>query len=144
MTASAQRNPVLDQAKGIAIILVVTGHLMSGETGLEKWIYSFHLPLFLVVNGCLQFLRPSRQTVGQYAWKETKVLLYPFVVFSILKSVINFFVESDPEEFIDPISRLFLFSGDGALWYLPAFFLSALLFFVLRCHRAVCGSPSRS
>lgn len=134
MTASAQRNPVLDQAKGIAIILVVTGHLMSGETGLEKWIYSFHLPLFLVVNGCLQFLRPSRQTVGQYAWKETKVLLYPFVVFSILKSVINFFVESDPEEFIDPISRLFLFSGDGALWYLPAFFLSALLFFVL--HRS--------
>ena len=132
MTATASRNPVLDYAKGIAIILVVTGHLMTGETGLEKWIYSFHLPLFLTVNGYLQGMKPVRQTFGQYAWKETRVLLYPFAVFSFLKPVINFFVESDHDEFIDPISRLLLFSGDGALWYLPAFFLSALLFFFLR------------
>ena len=132
MISGKQRNPILDQAKGIAIILVVTGHLMTGRTGLEKWIYSFHLPLFLVVTGCLQSLHPIRLSFVQYLRKECKVLLYPFVVFSLLKAVINFFLETEPEEYIDPISRLFLFSGDGALWYLPAFFLSALLFFILR------------
>lgn len=40
----------VDIAKGIAIILVCLGH---GQTSLyvKKWLYSFHLPLFLFLAG---------------------------------------------------------------------------------------------
>lgn len=132
-TASGKRNPVYDQAKGIAIILVVAGHLITRESWLLKWIYSFHIPLFLFVNGCLQAGRRPVLSMKDYAWKEARSLLYPFLVFSLLKSVINFFLEhGNPREYIDPVVWLFLFAGDGALWYLPAFFLTALLFFWIR------------
>ena len=37
----------LDYAKGIAIILVVLGHIFSGGN-IKTYIYSFHMPLFFI------------------------------------------------------------------------------------------------
>lgn len=125
------RDRVLDQAKGIAIFSVVAGHITSKDTWLTVWLYSFHIPLFLFVSGCLQAKRPS-----EFSWKfvrkEIRVLLYPFVVFSILKGLLNYGLTGKIQELIDPLIRIPLMAGDGALWYLPAFFLAMLLFVALR------------
>lgn len=53
------RNIVIDVSKGVAIILVVIGHVIqfgtSGEgfwdNNLFKIIYSFHMPLFIFLSG---------------------------------------------------------------------------------------------
>ena len=41
----------LDVAKGIGIILVFIGHLLSHDSYIGLTIYSFHMPLFFIVSG---------------------------------------------------------------------------------------------
>lgn len=48
------RDRSIDAAKGIAIILVVLGHVCTGIPWLVKWIYSFHMPLFFMISGYLR------------------------------------------------------------------------------------------
>ena len=46
------RNSSIDVAKGIAIILVVLGHSIAEPTvPLNKFILSFHMPLFFFLSG---------------------------------------------------------------------------------------------
>ena len=40
----------IDVSKGIGIILVLIGHI-SLNGGLNKFIYSFHMPLFFILSG---------------------------------------------------------------------------------------------
>lgn len=42
----------IDCMKGIGIILVVLGHIYK-DNFMGQWIYSFHMPLFLVLSGFL-------------------------------------------------------------------------------------------
>ena len=46
MSEQTKRIEALDIAKGIGIILVIIGHMSSSY--LRDWIYSFHMPLFLL------------------------------------------------------------------------------------------------
>lgn len=41
----------IDIAKGIAILLVVLGHNLNEENVLRMCVYSFHVPLFLIIGG---------------------------------------------------------------------------------------------
>jgi len=87
-----------DLCKGIAILLVVFGHAIgyvstygdgSGESSLlmavDRWIYSFHMPLFFFVSGYLQQISETRRL---YSWRCVKskliALMVPYVIFSIV------------------------------------------------------------
>ena len=41
---------LIDIAKAITIFLVIWGHISTGSA-LEKFLYSFHMPLFFVISG---------------------------------------------------------------------------------------------
>lgn len=41
----------IDIARGIAIILMLVGHTLAYENGFSQWIYSFHMPLFVIASG---------------------------------------------------------------------------------------------
>lgn len=72
------------------IIFVVMGH--SGFTneiiserlsGLQKWIYSFHMPLFFFISGYLFSLTNkslSNIQSGQFIKKKLKRLMIPYFV----------------------------------------------------------------
>ena len=59
MTTAKFRDQFLDIAKGLAIILVVVGHVLQGST--ERFddlfwfrvIYSFHMPMFVFLSGAV-------------------------------------------------------------------------------------------
>ncbi len=63
MSAKIQREDWIDVLKGLAIILVVLGHVLDGATGqslfaddgwmvkLHEAIYIFHMPLFFLLSG---------------------------------------------------------------------------------------------
>ena len=59
IAARPARDPFLDNAKYLAIILVVGGHLIEGlrdvayAHALYFFVYLFHMPLFIVVSGYL-------------------------------------------------------------------------------------------
>ncbi len=53
MNENFKRIQWVDFAKGIAIILVVMAHVITKETPLINFIYTFHMPFFFVMAGYL-------------------------------------------------------------------------------------------
>lgn len=47
------RHKYIDYAKGLAIILMLFAHTMSGENMINTWIFSFHMPIFFIISGIL-------------------------------------------------------------------------------------------
>ncbi|MBS0419146.1 MAG: acyltransferase [Proteobacteria bacterium] len=97
----ATRLQWVDQAKGIGIVLVVFGHVLSGVklAGLKldpqffRWtwdaIYSFHIPLFFYLSGL--FFPHSWQRRGLRGVMLSKVdtLVYPYVLWSLLQGFLQ-------------------------------------------------------
>lgn len=85
----------LDVVKGIAIILVVMGHVTSNYINdnnieiagsfriLHSFIYSFHMPLFMFISG---YLFSSSLMKDYKTTALSKLIAYgiPYVVFSVV------------------------------------------------------------
>ena len=70
----------LDIFKGIAIFLVVLGHLNTGDL-IHNFIYGFHLPAFLFVSGIFY---KQRESIKEFFYKDIKKILLMFVFFAVL------------------------------------------------------------
>lgn len=95
MSEIKQEKTDITIAKGLGILLVVIGHILS-HTKLEgnDWfieltnlIYSFHMPFFMVISGYV-FFRPGRveklyETYPSHVKKQTLRLLLPFFAMGI-------------------------------------------------------------
>lgn len=55
------RVPWIDRAKGIGLLLVILGHLVTYESSVSNWIFGFHMPLFFFLSG--------RVTPGARQWR---------------------------------------------------------------------------
>lgn len=102
----AQRDTYWDILKGILIVLVVIGHVMQLGTdhlsiATVNWIYSFHMPLFILVSGYFSNINSKSYRQGIVRLIET------FIVFQLLRSFIE--GATSFHELLNP--RL-------ALWYL--------------------------
>jgi fucose 4-O-acetylase-like acetyltransferase len=99
--AAAGRQQWVDQAKGIGIILVVYGHVITGvqlagirmDEHLYKltWdsLYAFHIPLFFLLSGL--FFPHSWQHRGSRGVLANKVdtLVYPYILWSLLQGFLQ-------------------------------------------------------
>jgi fucose 4-O-acetylase-like acetyltransferase len=72
-----KRNKTIDCMKGLTIILMVIGH-MHLNSYVDKYIYSFHMPLFFIVSGCLY--KPGKLSLN-YVKKKAQNLLLPYFAF---------------------------------------------------------------
>lgn len=72
----ASRNELIDCVKGVAILLVVIGHMC--DTG--NFLFSFHMPLFFIFSGYFFKLKELRRVVTD----GFKRLIYPYVFTSLL------------------------------------------------------------
>lgn len=85
-----KREKYIDIAKGIAIISVVSGHILIyniygfndvwNESPLVKFIYSFHMPLFIFLSGLVASIPNSLSQVYKDLFKRFKTLLIPFFI----------------------------------------------------------------
>lgn len=93
-----KRNVFIDIIKGVAIFLMLWGHCIQYcvansnvdffENSVFKAIYSFHMPLFMLVSGYLFFYSFSKRDLKSLLIHKTQILLQPIVFCSIF----NFFV----------------------------------------------------
>ena len=139
MTNIQLRDQFLDIAKGLAIILVVVGHVIQESA--EKFddllwfrvIYSFHMPLFVFLSGSVAAIafRPERiqsgmlMVVKQVKTRITKAsirLLIPFISWC----VINQFFYHHSDSIVSAVLLAFR-RPDTALWFLLAIFYCILL-----------------
>lgn len=127
----------VDTAKGIAILMVMWGHAVIKHDVIYWWITTFHVPTFLVITGYLY----GKKNKVHFGSKESIIkLAKPYLVFSIISCCTDFAYEYLSSKSIsgavkiagiDIYKTLFLY-GIHALWYLPAYVLSAKLFFVVK------------
>lgn len=97
-----KRNEYLDLCKAIAIILVIVGHCIQcgqGEEFLNNnlfyenrlfiFIYSFHMPLFMLISGYLFSKTVKSSDYKVIIKSKIKQLLIPLVCSSFINTLIN-------------------------------------------------------
>lgn len=117
---AGRRDPFLDNAKYLTIVLVGVGHLwapMQGDSraagALYATVYAFHMPAFIVISGYLS--RSYEGTPRQIVRLVTGVLV-PYLAF---QTVYTLFMR-----WLDNPQREFHYQEPGfALWFLVALFV---------------------
>ena len=136
-----KREKYIDIAKGIAIILVIMGHCEYTNETLLVWIYSFHMPLFFMINGFFIKNSIKRLSLKEFTKKKSKTILIPYLVFSIplyiayiAKTYIKYKTISRVEA-IQKFLGIFLVCRDSnfyiGLWFLVSLFVSDILVYII-------------
>lgn len=122
------RNIYIDLLKGFAIILVVLGHSVqflsdnNFENPLFKFIYAFHMPLFMFLSGYVCFKPHGEKHINLR--KRFKTLIIPFFVWCIIH---NIYVFLFPKNIISQVSPIaLLINPDKGLWFLWVLFFLCL------------------
>lgn len=131
------RDITLDVAKGILIILVVLGHGIQFSLGAEytmsetffddivfKSIYSFHMPLFMIISGYL-FYHSNKNNFKTLAASKLIAIGIPMITFN---SLCDLFLYASYLKNGDIIHCLRQFASStmdgGAMWYLFSILLN--------------------
>lgn len=135
-----QRDPRIDFAKGILIVLVVLGHCIqisyagSDEfysNWLFKLIYSFHMPAFMLISGWL-FYSSRYKTFRQIAVAKLQQIGIPFLAFCgvcyFLTIIGSYIITGDVSSiwgFIKGFKTYVLSSH--AMWFLLSVLLNSMI-----------------
>lgn len=133
------RNEIIDTIKGIAIILMIMGHCIQYGSGqdwmmndsfydnfLFKFIYSFHMPLFMLISGYLFYYSIKKYSFFYNLQKRVMTLLVPIVTWSFLYNAINAIIKG--EAFISvPFIKQCIWYAIGSFWFLWAVFYCSLV-----------------
>jgi len=142
--ATSKRIDWVDGVKGLAIVLVVYGHVAGGldASGVLKpgspflaardWVYLFHMPVFFLVSGLLAHRtidRPWRTFIDG----RLRTIVYPYVLWTgiyLAAQVAMARFANNPPDFIRVGHFLWEPYGYG-LWFLYCLFLISLAFYGL-------------
>ncbi len=123
------RNPTIDAAKGIAIILVVCGHVIQYSMtirGLDYFlnpaftiIYTFHMPLFFFISGYLIAFSLKKRSIIEVFKSRCRSLLVPCVAWGMIGGLVSYGLYlKDGED---------LGSSAWFLWFLFSLFMVSCL-----------------
>ena len=112
--------------------MVVFGHLYSGDSTVDRFLYAFHLPFFFLVSGVFH------RNKGQVQWlKYIKTLIIPAIFFLLLEAiyqVIFLFCQHSPEFWAEALTlvkfytlRMIRSTDLGPYWFLFALFWCKVL-----------------
>jgi fucose 4-O-acetylase-like acetyltransferase len=144
MTKDTDRDVTLDIIKGIAIFLVVVGHSIQLGNGLDylksgafyndplfKFIYSFHMPLFMLISGFLFGSSLERHSTKALLISRVTRLLIPMFAWTALTIAVRF-IHHQELNFLTGV-HLFILQFFTKLWFLWAIFWCSLI--VMMVHR---------
>ena len=133
------KKPILYDIKiatGIAIILVVIGHLSSrGEVGIDLYvnlkqvIYKFHMPLFLFLSGYIaQYTYKPIESLNDYFYfiKKKSIRLLPAYLIMSFVFFVGKYNLGEGTEISEGIFNILFSPADGNsgfLWYLYVLFI---------------------
>ncbi len=123
--SESKRLDFIDIAKGIGIILVVTGHLLPVAAGLHVLIYSFHMPLFFFLSGFFlgqdQNCVSCREAIGKQGKLWLKYIGYSavFILFDLFIRI-NLLHEMEKRQLIWDVYQTVTLFGIHVLWFIPA------------------------
>ena len=118
----------VDILKGIAILLIIYGHIIPGAIPMfTDYALTFHIPLFFFVSGLLFNNEKYANSFGKFFTKRFKGLVMPFFYLSVIVAALYFIFTKDYSKFITSL----LSDGWGgyALWFIPVLICVELLYF---------------
>lgn len=131
------RDISFDIAKGIGIILVVIGHYVPDDaplwyTGLVRFIYYFHMPLFFIIAGYFYDCSTRRTDYLPFVWSKFQRLMLPYFILSWAivgtKVGIGRVMHVDHPVTLDALYRVFYLPEAGYfLWFVYVLFLAFCL-----------------
>lgn len=124
--SKSQRFVVMDVLKGLAIFLVLWGHCIQQTLSTNyydepvfRWIYSFHMPLFMVISGFFA-VNVLRRDFRHLLLNKGRQLILPLIVWCVLFDVFEGFAG---------ISRPLTGKIIEMFWFLKSLFICFLLFY---------------
>lgn len=141
-----KRDIEIDAVKGTTIILVVLGHCIqygSGnhylteqlffENSLFKFIYSFHMPLFMLISGYLFYFSVSKHSVMHNVKTRITTLLVPILAWATLPAFI-IVIHAIQKSNYSMLYIIKAFAGCfiNNLWFLWAVFYCSMLVIVVK------------
>ena len=118
-SASTTRDPWLDNAKVLLVVLVVIGHswtLLPSRPAIDQfydWLYLWHIPAFVLVTG---YLSRRMEWTRAKIWQNVRTLAVPYLLFEAAMALFRIYVggENLADLWLDP---------HWPLWYLAAVFV---------------------
>jgi len=138
-----KRNEIIDILKGMAILAVIFGHAVQrglvtnyGNTIGWKIVYSFHMPLFILLSGFTLYI--STQSYD-FKWVKNKIyrLIIPLISWTVIVQLMSNFKFTGLKpftEFPDSIYKfikLSIMHPDWAFWFLWVIFVFMMIFYVI-------------
>lgn len=125
------RNRTVDVLRGLAMLLVVLGHTMSGssvdseKSFIYQVIWSLQMPLFFLISGYVtQYRKPmeSGSSLWRYVIKKTVAYLLPWTVWTFAVRGLLF----GQTNFLD--LKYLLWHMDSGYWFLFALWMISMVF----------------
>lgn len=130
MVKQGNRNQFVDIMRGIAMLLVVLGHTMTGctvnsqQSFLFNIIWSLQMPLFVLISGYVtKYSRPISDSKGLWKYVKRRTIAYmlPWAVWSFMIRGIIF----GQDEFLNV--RYLLWNMDSGYWFLATIWTNSMI-----------------
>lgn len=136
-----KRIEYLDIARGIAIILMIIGHIV--DFGWKRnAIFSFHMPLFVIISG--MFYREKK--IIPFVTNIIKKLILPYIIVILITNIIReFAIDNNGDIFsiLKSYIKQILYSYSylkvktnikpiGVLWFFPFLAIIRIIFYILK------------
>lgn len=128
----------VDNVKGFAIYLVVLGHCIqyASHNGYDyvnntvfKLIYSFHMPLFMLISGYLFWYSLSKYSLVEGVLAKLKGIMIPCMTWGLITYILDIFLND-----WSPVSIYgYLYYTAYSNWFLWAVFYCSLVGFASKC-----------
>jgi fucose 4-O-acetylase-like acetyltransferase len=129
----------IDDVKGMAIVLVVYGHVMQGAASAgsipagfqdfsNAFVYSFHMPAFFFVSGLLS-ARALTRSMAKYVRDRAATIAWPYLVWTVVNLIVfSVFGRFYHHAIVNPRHALLVCLWDpGEFWFLHTLFCIQLL-----------------
>ncbi len=123
-----QRNLNIDIIKGLAIFLVLWGHSIQYfsikgpdffDNQMFKFIYSFHMPLFMLISGYLFYFSANKRNLKSLLIAKLKSIGIPIITWGLIGSVL-YIIKNVLYSNITLESLFIIASNFISLWFLWA------------------------
>ena len=131
-SVESKRLDNIDVSKGIGILLVILGHLITYGSPVSSIIYSFHMPFFFFVSGI--FANAHKKPFVRYILDHSKRLLIPYIIVFLLGVIISLSLNGLNIKALKSILSQFLYAAPesmyvGQIWFLVCLFNVIVLFY---------------
>lgn len=130
-------NNLIQFLQVFGIILVVMGHSGEDVPYLTKWIYSYHMPLFMFISGyLLKYTNPEIGLINskEFIYKKVQRLIYPYILISTFayapKYLLNSFAKRKIDLTLEAYFKGLIYPWQNPIiffWFLPTLFIIFLV-----------------